>query len=77
MGGRNIRVHGIRLSFVTGSPSFLYSPLHKQGNTQQNGQKRRTPLLPVLSKANTYDFNAMAEKFPPHANPLLRHAPEE
>lgn len=61
-----------------GKPPLSYIPFpHKQGNAQQNGQKLRTPLLPVLSKTNTYDFNAMAEKFPPHVSPLLRHDPEE
>ena len=61
-----------------GKPPLSYIPsLHKQGNAQQNGQKLRTPLLPVLSKTNTYDFNAVAGKFPPHVSPLLRHDPEE
>lgn len=66
------------VSLCNGKPPLSYIPFpHKQGNAQQNGQKLRTPLLPVLSKANTYDFNAVAGKFPPHVSPLLRHDPEE
>lgn len=77
MGGRNIRVHGIRLPFVTGSPLFpIFPPLINKECTTERA-KATYPLLPVLSKTNTYDFNAVAGKFPPHVSPLLRHNPEE
>ena len=77
MGGRNIRVHGIRLSFVTGSPLFpIFPPLINKEMHNRTG-KSYVHRLPVLSKTNTYDFNAVAGKFPPHVSPLLRHDPEE
>lgn len=77
MGGRNIRVHGIRLSFVTGSPLFpIFPPLINKEMHNRTGKTAYTAFTRSV-KDQHLRFNAMAGKFPPHVSPLLRHDPEE